>query len=51
MAFVKLWGEYFVDVNVLNSLSRWETHVEGGSGLVQLVEYLDHLMAARLKMI
>jgi hypothetical protein len=48
---VKLWGKYSVDVSVLNSLPQWETHVEGGSGLVQLIEYLDHLMAARLKMI
>ena len=50
IAFVKLWGEYSV-VNVLNPLPRWETHVEGGSGLVQLIEYLDQLMAARLKTI
>ena len=48
---MKLCGGYSVHVNILNSFQQWETHVEGGSGLVQLIVYIDHLMADRLGMI
>ena len=41
---MKLCGDYSVDVNVLAFLPRWETHVEGVRDIVQLPEYLDHLM-------